>query len=152
MKERAGCTTARTWLPAFHPDEIRSTMPVTHRVDVENRIVHTEYSGEVTDADLRAQYLALRNDPQFDPSFCEVIDTTHVTRAAVSSAALRECAGWVVFSSTARRALIAPTDLLYGVCRIYQGNLDRGGDVTHVFRTRVDAIAWITTGEMHASE
>jgi hypothetical protein len=119
-------------------------MSVHHAIDEERKIVLTVFRGDLTDADLRAHQLALSANPRFHPSMRELVDLRAVTDVSVSSAILNASAGWPLHAPEARRALVAPTDLLFGLFRMYQTHLGEvGASQLGVFRELGQALQWL---------
>jgi hypothetical protein len=123
-------------------------MPVRHSIDLEPPLVHTIFSGHVTDADLREHLRTLMADDRFDPMMPELVDLTDVTDVSVTSAMVEASARWLLHAPRARRAIVAPTDVLFGLSRMYQlYRDDLSGDTLRVFRTREQALEWLGAGE-----
>jgi hypothetical protein len=119
-------------------------MSVLHAIDEQRDLVLTVFRDDLSDDDLRAHVLALRANPHFHKWMRELIDLRAVTRVSVSSAMLSESARWLLHAPEARRALVAPTDLLFGLWRMYQTNLGEvGSSQLGVFRDLQSALRWI---------
>lgn len=119
-------------------------MTVRHTIDEEHALVLTEFRGEFTDDDLRAHLHELRTNPQFHRAMRELIDLRGVTKVSVSSAMMSASAHWLIHAHEARRALVAPTDLLFGLARMYQTHLGEvGASQLGVFRELGPALDWI---------
>jgi hypothetical protein len=119
-------------------------MSVRHAIDEERQLVHTVFEGELTDDDLRTHLKVLRASPRFHRLMRELMDLRAVTDVSVSSAMLSASATWVLHAPEARRALVAPTDLLFGLWRMYQTHLGEVGELhVGVFREVEPALQWI---------
>jgi hypothetical protein len=106
------------------------------------------FRGPITDRDLLGAYESLLADPGYDSSLDDFIDLRDVTHMGVTSAGLhrlvrmfedRESPGHVT-----RSAILAPTDVLYGVSRMFQTM--RGEDhpdEIEVFRSLADTMFWL---------
>jgi hypothetical protein len=120
-------------------------MSVLFRVDPVAGVVFTTFMGVVTVDDFAAYARVLATDPDFQPTFGELLDATAVQSVAAGSDFLRDAARGSVFAPGARRAVIAPTDLTYGIARMMQQVY--GGPATiEVFRDRAEARAWLGLG------
>jgi hypothetical protein len=115
--------------------------PTAHR-----RIV--TFRGAIHDRDLIEAYESLLGDPGYDSSVDDFIDLRNVTQMAVTSAGLhrlialfdeRDSPGYVT-----RSAILAPSDVLYGVSRMFQTM--RGEDhpdELEVFRSLDETMYWL---------
>ena len=54
-------------------------MPTFYKIDRQRRLVMTTYSGVLTAADALGHQAKLLKDPDFDPTFSQLFDVTHVT-------------------------------------------------------------------------
>jgi hypothetical protein len=119
-------------------------MPTCYSIDLEHRVVLTIIDGDATDADLTEHVRALHADPQFSPEMAELVDLSGVTQIYVTTAGIRTVAQSAVHARLARRAFIAPTDVLFGLSRMYQSFWNDGApDELKVFRTRQPALEWV---------
>ena len=112
-------------------------MAVSYSIDCETRVVFTVFSGIFTDADVWSLVDQLRHDPAYDPEFNELIDCTAVTENRVSVATL----GALNSSPVPRRAVVAPSDVNYGVSRIFQAV--QPSQKIEIFRTMAEARKWL---------
>lgn len=118
---------------------------VTYDATLHRRTV--SFSGPIHDRDLLEAFEALLS-PDYDASADDLIDLSAVTHMGVSSAGLhRLLAMYEERDETGhhtRNAIIAPTDVLYGVSRMFQAlHGDGKPDELEVFRNRDDALRWI---------
>ncbi len=115
--------------------------------DAAHRRIAT-FAGPIGDRELFDAYQSLLNDPTYDPSVDDLIDLRGVTHMAVTSAGLhRLIALYDERPSTGhqtRAAIVAPSDVLYGVSRMFQTlRGDGNADEVEVFRTLRDASVWL---------
>jgi hypothetical protein len=106
------------------------------------------FRGSITDRELLEAYESLLGDPAYDASCDDFIDLRDVTHMGVTGAGLhrlialfdeRDSPGYVT-----RSALLAPSDVLYGVSRMFQTLRGEGHpDELEVFRTLDDAMFWL---------
>jgi hypothetical protein len=117
---------------------------VNHSIDTQLPLVYTVFSGDVNNADFVEHLRSLRADPRFDSSMPELVDLRGVTAVSVTSAMIPASARWPLHSPYARRAVVAPTDLLYGLARMYQSYRDDTGQAQlQIFRTLPPALEWL---------
>ena len=90
-------------------------------IDTEAKIVYSTYHGTVKTEDLIRHIEAIRSHPQFDPDFDELIDATGVTVLDIASTEVRELAFHESpFHPAAKRVLVAPQDVVFGLGRMFQ--------------------------------
>lgn len=118
-------------------------MPADYRIDAQRRLISSAGRGAVTDDDLRGHQARLRSDPAFDPSYDQLWDFSQVTRIEVTSEALRELAGSRSFKAGARRAMVTPSDVGFGLARMFQILHDEAPEELRVFRDLGEARSWL---------
>jgi hypothetical protein len=119
-------------------------MSTRYSIDPERHLILTVFDGDVSDADLRAHVDSLEADLRFDRTMAELVDLRGVTSSSVTNDAIREVAAAPPHALSARRAFVAPTDLLYGLSRMYQSYWNRGHlDQAAVFRSLEPALRWV---------
>jgi hypothetical protein len=120
-------------------------MPVHSVIYREQRLVVTIEEGIVTFADMMANQDRLLADPDFDPDFDQLSDATLATKSDLSSDNLRTLYRRKVFSSTSRRAVVAPTPFSFGMARMLQAYVELSKNPLHVrvFRDRASALEWL---------
>jgi hypothetical protein len=124
-------------------------MPIRSVIYKEHRLVVTIEEGRVTFDDMRSNGDRLLNDPDFNPEFSQLSDATLATDTDLSPNNLGTLYARRVFSTTARRAVIAPTDFTYGMARMLQTfvELSKNGPLVEVFRDRASALKWLGVSE-----
>ena len=96
-------------------------MPTRLSIDVKARMVYSSYYGDMTTTDLVQHIASIRKHPDFDPDFDELIDASGVTSFEVPSDDVRELASHdSPFHAHAKRVLVAPQDLIFGLGRMFQ--------------------------------
>jgi hypothetical protein len=99
--------------------EKKVVMPSSYKIDKENRLVISTGTGVLTMADALAHQEQLLKDPDFDPSFSQLLDFTHVTDVELSSEEIHRLARTTVFSANSRLAFLANSDLKLGLARMF---------------------------------
>jgi len=131
---------------SLKPCGCEEVMPVFYKIETERRLVLSTASGALSQADVLAHQQKLLNDPDFDPTFSQIADFRQVTSFDLSADEIRFLAQRSIFSPHARRALIAPNDLGYGLARMFEMLRESQGDqATRVFRTLEEALDWVLT-------
>ena len=117
-------------------------MPVTYRIDSESRVVFTRWTGEVTLAEAQGHNDGLRRDPAFVPSMNQLSDARDVTNT-VTPEGIRALAKTSPFGQGSRRAIVAHTDLVFGVSRQYALQAGLGAPEIMLFKDIRFAQEWL---------
>ena len=119
-------------------------MPAYFKIDKERRLVMTTVSGVFTMADALGHQEKLLKDSDFDPTFSQLMDLTHVTTVELGTDDVRTVASRSVFSPHSRRAILAKTDLVFGLARMFEMLREGFGEQgIRVFRNLDDALEWV---------
>jgi len=119
-------------------------MPAFYKIDKERKLVMSTASGVLILADALAHQKQLLKDPDFDPSFSQLLDFTHVTDVQLSSEEVRRLARTTVFSTNSRRAFLANSDLKFGLARMFSIARETFGETgIRVFRNLDAALDWV---------
>jgi hypothetical protein len=119
-------------------------MGFQYKIDKDKRLVETSGGGVFTKDHAIAHQQQLLADPDFEPSFYQLMDLTHVTAFEVSDADIRYLAERSVFSAESRRAIVVKTDEGYGLARMFGIIRElRGEWGIRVFRNHDDAWEWL---------
>jgi hypothetical protein len=95
-------------------------VPVTYHIDVGRRLVISHATGRLTDADLQQYQQQLRQEPAFDPTFCQLVDWMGVTSLALTGDGLRQRVAGSIFQPGPPRAIAVSHPVLYGFARMIQ--------------------------------
>jgi hypothetical protein len=123
-------------------------MPVTYRIDTERRIIHTACARPLTFAQVMDHFRELSEDPACAGRLDVLLDVTDVDMLPDSSqlgavgAALGTIRKKVRFGVC---GIIAPSDAMFGMMRIFEVKAGDYFDATRVFRKAADAEAWLTS-------
>jgi hypothetical protein len=119
-------------------------MPTFYKIDKERRLVMSTYSGVLAIADALGHQKNLLDDPDFDPSFSQLFDVTHVTDVRLTAEDVRTLAQRTVFSPDSRRAILVSNDLQFGLSRMFGVIRETKGEKgIRVFRKLEDALEWV---------
>jgi len=92
-----------------------------YQVDASNRLVHTTFSGVVEHRDPIENMLKLRVDPDFDPSFSELVEFTEDCQIRLNATHFRYLSQLDPFFSSSKRALVVGSrQSVYGSARMFQ--------------------------------
>ena len=105
-------------------------------------------SGTLTDRDLFAAYEALYADPGHRVGMDELTDCRAVERVEVTTGGLVALAAATarlldVQAQTWRVAIVAPSDIVFGMARMYEAFRAESPEQVQVFRDRASAEAWL---------
>ena len=119
-------------------------MPATYCIDPSIPMIFSQAYGVVTEAEILDHRRRLSDDPEFHPSFSQLIDLQDVTKVALSMAEMRIVANYTnIFSEESRRAMVAREDAVFGMARMYQMLRDEGPEEIMVFREMPEARRWL---------
>lgn len=119
-------------------------MPAFYKIDKKNRLVMSTASGAVTMAEILAHTQKLAADPDFDPTFSQLIDCTHISKIDVTSEDIRRLAQNNLFSSSSRRAILVSSDAVFGFARMFEILRESAGENgIEVFRNLDEALDWV---------
>jgi hypothetical protein len=128
-------------------------MPIEYRIDHERRLVIAEGSGTLTDQEVFGYQREVWSRTEV-AGYDELVDMSRVEKIALPSnermqELARLSAGMDPPSSSSRLAVVAPTDLAYGLGRMYEayrGLENRSTKQVEVFRSMDEALAYLGTG------
>ena len=118
-------------------------MPESYRIDKSLRVVFTKGEGVLTGRDIATRLQKLREDPDFDSSYDELIDLLNVIEFAASPAEIRSVSEYDLFDDKSRRAIVAEKDVSFGMARMYEALRDAKPDQIEVFRDMAKARRWL---------
>jgi hypothetical protein len=120
-------------------------MRVRREIDPAQRVVTLGVSGDLDDEGLLSLAAELRQDPGVDSDFAFLIDLREASGKTVTTEGVRALiAQPLVLSPESRRAVVVPSDLGYGMARMYEMlREDRGGSA-RAFRDFDEARRWVT--------
>jgi hypothetical protein len=96
-------------------------MPTSVKVDVKKGIVYSSFEGMVSDSDLIAHRDVLKNHPDFNPQFSEIVDFSKVAELRVTVGLINSLAkSSSIYSPASKHAVVAPHELSFGIARMYQ--------------------------------
>ena len=119
-------------------------MPASYKIDKQHSLVTSIESGVLSNIDCKNHQRQLAADPNFNPIFSQLIDLTQVTKLALTAEDVRQLAQAKIFSDCSRRALLASSDELFGMSRMFGILRDTMGETgVRVFRSREEAMLWV---------
>lgn len=122
-------------------------MQIVRETDVDALVVVLKVSGEVGDQDLMNLGDELKKAPEVKTDFSFLIDLRHADGRNVTSAGVEALAQRpLVLSAESRRAVVVPSQLGFGMARMYELLRQERGGSTRVFRDYDEADRWVRAG------
>jgi len=122
-------------------------VPADYKIDKARRFVLSTGTGLLSKEDVLDHMDRISADPDFDPTFSQLLDFTKVTEVGFGPEEVRQFAERNIFSSRSRRAFLVQNDLHYGLARMFEIHRELKGETgIAVFRSMEDAMDWIAVG------
>jgi hypothetical protein len=119
-------------------------MPAFYHIDKDRKLVMSTASGVLTREDLTTHMQNLLKDPDFNSSFSQLADFSHITGRNLTADDIRDIARTNVFSPNSRRAFIVADDQSESLAEMFAILRDVAGERgIRVFRTLEEGIDWI---------
>jgi len=118
-------------------------MPVTYHIDASRKLVISKATGILTAADMFVHQARLRSDPMFRPEYSQLADFTEVTEVQVTAEDIRGLATGSPFRARARRALVVPRPVLFGLARMFQAITEGQDAEVRLFDNLAEASRWL---------
>ena len=120
--------------------------PITFEVDHAHRIRRAIYRGVITEPILLGAYEELISDPGYDLTLNDLVDMRAVSRLEVGPDAVRQLVDLFAHpgaGATNRCAIVAATDHIFGMARMYELLSSNSTEQIHVFRDIESAEQWL---------
>jgi hypothetical protein len=118
-------------------------MPTTYQIDVDRQIILSSATGTLLDEDLRSHQRQVLADVDFDRSFDQLWDFRKVEQIDVATDTLRQLAEARSYAAGVKRAIVAPSDMGFGMARMFEMLHDDAPEEVRVFRALEDAERWL---------
>jgi len=123
-------------------------MPVTYKIDHSRGLIRTKCSGAVTFEEVLDHFQVLQGDPECPACLSVLLDFSEL-QTTPDSAQLRTV-NHAIASIRSRVqfdvcAIVATTDVMFGIGRMFEILAEKQFRVIHVFRSVTDAEAWLTS-------
>ncbi len=116
-------------------------MPTSYRIDKSLGLVFTTAQGVLTGQDILMHLKSLRENPDFDPSYDQLVDFRDVTEIPISAGKMKAISTHHVFNG--RGAVVAEKDIGFGMMRMYEVLSKFEPDQFKVFRNMAEARRWL---------
>jgi len=118
-------------------------VPITYDIDKQQRLVVSRLWDVVTNDEVDDHNRTLRTDPDFDPSYRQLIDLSGITEIRITTPKVTATAQDQYFTPGTRRAFFAPEDVAFGLARMFATRAEAAGQKIGVFRDRKKAEEWL---------
>lgn len=95
-------------------------MPAFYKIDKAHKLVMSTASGVFHLEAALAHQDQLLLDPDFDPTYCQLLDFTHVGEIDLSTEDIHKLAERHVFWPCSRRAILVSSDLGFGFAKLFE--------------------------------
>ena len=119
-------------------------MPIDYKIDAS--ILRTTWSGGVDDAEFTGSYFEILNALDFSLVNRELADLSGIESIDLSTGAIQTVAektNRMLKGNSFKTAVYAPSDLGFGLARMYLAYADAGGEIVNVFRSLPEAERWL---------
>ena len=121
-------------------------MQIERKVDEVAGLVTLTISGNMGDEELLGLGDELAKTPELNPNFSLLIDLRQASGRNVTSAGVHKLVERpLVLSAASRRAVVVPSDLGFGMARMYELLRGNRPGAIRVFRDYDEARRWATT-------
>jgi hypothetical protein len=119
-------------------------MPFHYKIDKERKLVMSTGFGVFTVADAWSHQEKLRKEPDFDPSFSQLMDLSHVTKIELRPEDVRRLAQASIFAPNSKRAILVTSEVGFGLARMFSILREALGEKgIEAFRNLDDALDWV---------
>ena len=119
-------------------------MPFHYKIDKERKLVMSTGFGVFTMADAWSHQEKLRKEPDFDPSFSQPMDLSHVTKIELQPEDVRRLAQASIFAPNSKRAILVTSEVGFGLARMFSILRETLGEKgIEAFRNLDDALDWV---------
>jgi len=123
-------------------------MEIERRTDQITRVIVLVVSGELDDDGLLRLRGELEGVSEAESHFSLLIDLRKASGQNVTTGGTRVLANQpLVLAPSARRAVVVPSELGFGMARMYEMLREGSGGATRVFRSYEEAERWVLTGK-----
>ena len=124
-------------------------MRFDRETDAVARVVVLKVSGDLEDRELMGLADELETAPEVGADFSFLIDLRQANGQKVTSAGVEALAERpLALSPESRRAVVVPSELGFGMARMYELLRQERGGATRVFRDYEEARRWVETGRL----
>ncbi|HKQ19781.1 MAG TPA: hypothetical protein VJW75_08545 [Candidatus Eisenbacteria bacterium] len=121
-------------------------MPASYLIDESRGLVFSRGWDVITDEEMASHAGTLRADPRFNPRFRQIIDFCDLTEIRLTVAGIHGVAQINPFHRDSRRAFVVPSEVAYGLARMFEAFTNSDPEQFRVFRSIGPALEWVGLG------
>ena len=118
-------------------------MGMNYKIDPARHLVLTRGWGILSSHELFDFTSRILVDPRFDPTYRSLGDLREVTEVTVDTLDAAYTAATPLFVAGTRRAIVATSDSVYGMARMFATFAERSGQEVRIFREMRLAEEWL---------
>lgn len=118
-------------------------MGMNYKIDHARRLVLTRGWGVLSSRELFDVTSQILVDPRFDPTYRSLGDLREVTEITIDTLDTAYTAATPLFVAGTRRAIVASSDAVFGMARMFATFAERAGQEVRIFRELHLAEAWL---------
>ena len=118
-------------------------MTIRYDVNTDQKIIITYASGDITLDDMREHMLMVQNHPDIEPDYSHIFDLREAGEIDIKTNDVKQLADFSYFNEQSKRAIVASSDLFYGMSRMYEIFKQDASVNIRVFRTYEEAKEWV---------
>jgi hypothetical protein len=118
-------------------------MPGSYLIDLQQGLVFSRGWGVLTDGELHWHAETLGADPRFHSDLRQICSFLEVSETRVSPEGVRTLAQMNPFRRDSRRAVVVPSDLIFGLTRMFEAHTNSDHEQFRIFRTLGPAFEWV---------
>lgn len=118
-------------------------MTLRYTVYREQQIIITNASGRLTLDNMKKHMQTVQKHPDIEPDFNHIFDLREAVKIDITTGDVKQLAEFSFFNEQSKRAIVAPTDLFYGMSRMYEVFKNESSVNIKVFRNYEEAKEWV---------
>jgi hypothetical protein len=118
-------------------------LPTSYAIDTKHGLITSRLWGPVTEEEVHDHNTRLRNDPDFVPTYRQLVDMSDITEIRVGTGMINSTSLDQFFAPGTRRAFVASSDGVFGLARMFALRAEGIGQVIEVFRDFEKAEEWL---------
>jgi hypothetical protein len=118
-------------------------MSINYTVNTRQRIIITSASGDISLSDMQEHMQTVQNHPEIQPDYNHIFDLRKAGNFEITTSDVKQLAEFSYFNEQSKRAIVASSDLFYGMSRMYEIFKKDASVNVRVFRTYEEAKQWV---------
>lgn len=126
-------------------------MAIKYKVLPDQKIIITQAQAGVSIDEMRSHMSTVSSHPDIHPDFSHLFDLREAKNINFNTNEVKQLAEFSYFDDSSKRAIVASSDLYYGMARMYEIFKESSSANIRVFRTYEEAKEWIGLQEQNDS-